>query len=297
MKKNNDIIMQIILILISSVSFVLWSVVVTWNQTMLSERWIVDRLIFARITFFCCSLLVLVEKPIILYRYLIAILFGIWILYLITIGNFEILNVLLILFWGAWCLLLHKDQQERIARKRKWTWRLYAFGMISQKAMVIAIITAIALITSLEKTRIQCDSFITLWRFDYFNAYLPVWTSDLQTWNNETTWSTNDLLWLGKEVVVIWSTALKDIFSLLNEQKGILQNQTCSFINSQIELLKDRPQRKFAWIFLLYFFLRPIFYVLFWTSGWLQAILRYILIYFKIIRKKTYQDTIISFSL
>jgi hypothetical protein len=240
---------------------------------------------------------VLVEKPIILYRYLIAILFGIWILYLITIGNFEILNVLLILFWGAWCLLLHKDQQERIARKRKWTWRLYAFGMISQKAMVIAIITAIALITSLEKTRIQCDSFITLWRFDYFNAYLPVWTSDLQTWNNETTWSTNDLLWLGKEVVVIWSTALKDIFSLLNEQKGILQNQTCSFINSQIELLKDRPQRKFAWIFLLYFFLRPIFYVLFWTSGWLQAILRYILIYFKIIRKKTYQDTIISFSL
>ncbi len=289
--------MQIVLILICSVSFVMWSFVITWNQTILSDRWIVDRLIFARITFFCCSLLVLIKKPIIPYHFLITILFGVWILYLITTGNFGLLNVILVLLWWVWCLFVYKNQQKRIARKRTRTWTLYAFSGLSQKAMIIAIITSIAVINSLGKTGIQCDSFITLWRFDYFNAYLPTWSSVLQTWNNTITWSNNDLFSLGKEVVVIWSTALKDIFSLLNEQKGILQNQTCSFINSQIELLKDRPQRKFAWIFLLYFFLRPIFYVLFWTSGWLQAILRYILIYFKIIRKKTYQDTIISFSL
>lgn len=297
MKKINSRFIHIIITLLCSCSFLAANSIITTNQALFSEWWIVDRLMCARITFFFCSLIVVFKKSLITYRYLIGILVVIAISLGVALWNFSIFNGVLTALRGLWCMFLYKNQQNRIARKRRRTWMLYAFSSLSQKAILVAIITSIALITSLEKTGIQCDSFISLWRFDYLNKYITVWSIGSQTWTNWVTWENNDLLWLWKQIIVIWSTALKDILSLLNEQKYILQNQTCAYINTQIEQLKSRPQWKFAWIFLLYLFLRPVFSVVFWIGSWIQRCIRQILIHYAIIKKTTHQDIIISFSL
>lgn len=293
MKKNYGTLMQISIVLFSSMSFLLWNHSITSTQAIVSERWIIDRLLFSRITFVCCSLYVLIKKPLIRYRYFIGTLTGIAIMLVFTQSQSPLLNYLIPLWRWMWCILLFKKQKNRIARKRSRTWMLYAFSSISSQAILVALLSAIALIWSLEKTNIQCDSFITLWRIDYLNTYLL----PAQTGSNTNTGSATNVLWIGKQVLTIWTTALKDIFSLLNEQKYTLQSQTCAFINTQIEQLKNRPQRKFAWIFLLYVFLRPVFSVLFWLGAWVQRCLWKILTYYAIIKKTAYQDTINWFSL
>ena len=277
-----------IVLCLGVVCFFLWWIALLTHEQLFTSWRLLDWLIFALPMQFFLSLLGVTKqkKQHIWYIFLsvscllIIITFLNWYISLRTF-------FLSILRWGTGRYIYRRQRQWLLNRCHRST-RWFIWSQVAVWWSCISFLTTVWVISTIWNTGINCNQIEDSLRLSWIQGKIDISTLGGFLWASSLpedasiaaqTWSTTWLLWF-------LSLIKGQIYDLIIEQQGMLNNSLCELVNKQLTTIQDRPWWQVAWVVLVYIIMRPLVVILVRVCMPIWVLARKLLIHTGLIRKQ-----------
>ncbi len=277
-----------IVLCLGVVWFFLWWVALLTHEQFFTSWRLLDRLIFALPTQFFLSLLgVSKQKKEHMWYIFLCISCVLIIISLLNWHGSLRTFFLSILRWSTGRYMYRSQRQRLLNRRSRSTW-WFIWSQVALWWSCISFLTTVWVISTIWNTGINCSQIEASLRLSWIQEKIDVrtlggflWATTVVEEEPVTTasWSTTWLLWF-------ISLAKAQIYDVIIEQQGMLNNSLCELVNKQLITIQDRPWWQVAWIVLLYIIIRPLVAILVRICMPLWVLVRKLLIQTGIIKKQ-----------